>query len=399
MEDINTPRFWRSHLLPPPDSSSDLLLPPQFADSPNNPLNMPPQPDFRSQFGSSGPSGPMFNVEQLPVAPNQQQRLLAVTDTTPSGSRTQSPHPPGIVTPSHISSSVHVATNASAIGDSQQSRLDDQSMKAVEAQRLLYAAAQAVLYNQAALAAESSAAGATPIHNGDPGSMPRLAIRSPPDGRQSPKPDSFFPPSGGEIFGHPTGVVPAETAGDNPPAREGMQLGPLPPGGLGANHYPFAAGPPRLPPIFQVEKRQVTTSATQAASVSRRRNQATFFCPVPGCGSSFTRRFNLRGHLRSHTEERPYVCEYPGCKKGFARQHDCKRHQALHAAKTLSNVCGGCNKPFSRMDALNRHLRSENGAECRQKIGQQNQATSASSPKQEPLPDSVPPPSLDPSLS
>lgn len=106
--------------------------------------------------------------------------------------------------------------------------------------------------------------------------------------------------------------------------------------------------PPRLPPILQVEKQQVTTSATQAASASRRRNQANFLCPVPGCGSTFTRRFNLRGtssvrvesssralthlsclsfligHLRSHTEERPYVCEWPGCNKGFARQHDCK---------------------------------------------------------------------------
>lgn len=115
-----------------------------------------------------------------------------------------------------------------------------------------------------------------------------------------------------------------------------------PSAGPGANHYPSSSGVPRLPPILQVEKQQVTTSATQIASASRRRNEAHFVCPVPGCGSTFTRRFNLRGeralssqnfillthrclgHLRSHTEERPYVCEWPGCKKGFARQHDCK---------------------------------------------------------------------------
>ncbi|KAJ7496111.1 hypothetical protein B0H11DRAFT_2001886 [Mycena galericulata] len=137
------------------------------------------------------------------------------------------------------------------------------------------------------------------------------------------------------------------------------------PGGPGVNHYPSSNGVPRLPPILQVEKQQVTTSATQIASASRRRNEAHFACPVPGCGSTFTRRFNLRGHLRSHTEERPYVCEWPNCKKGFARQHDCKRHQALHTAKSQTNVCVGCKKTFSRLDALNRHLRSDGGAECR----------------------------------
>ena len=30
-----------------------------------------------------------------------------------------------------------------------------------------------------------------------------------------------------------------------------------------------------------------------------------------------------------------------------------RRHQALHAAKSQSNVCGGCKKTFSRLDALN----------------------------------------------
>ena len=62
-----------------------------------------------------------------------------------------------------------------------------------------------------------------------------------------------------------------------------------------ASSFTQSANVPRLPPIMQVEKQQVTTSATQAASASRRRNEANFVCPVPGCGSTFTRRFNLRG--------------------------------------------------------------------------------------------------------
>jgi hypothetical protein len=70
-------------------------------------------------------------------------------------------------------------------------------------------------------------------------------------------------------------------------------------GGVGGSHYAASASlPPRLPPILQVEKQQVTTTATQAASASRRRNEAHFVCPVPGCGSTFTRRFNLRGEAQ-----------------------------------------------------------------------------------------------------
>lgn len=103
-----------------------------------------------------------------------------------------------------------------------------------------------------------------------------------------------------------------------------------------------------------VTKINVTTPSTADASRQRRKQPANFQCPVPGCGSTFTRHFNLKGHLRSHAEEKPYQCKWPGCGKGFARQHDCKRHEQLHL-NIRPYPCEGCKKNFARMDALNRH--------------------------------------------
>lgn len=118
---------------------------------------------------------------------------------------------------------------------------------------------------------------------------------------------------------------------------------------------------------MKVAKMKVTSMATEVASQSRRTNSGIFHCPsgwycfsltpVPGCNSTFTRHFNLKGHLRSHNDERPYKCEYEGCPKaitGFARQHDCKRHMLLHEGQRPFE-CEGCGKRFARLDALTRH--------------------------------------------
>ena len=55
----------------------------------------------------------------------------------------------------------------------------------------------------------------------------------------------------------------------------------------------------------------------------------TFQCAL--CPKKFTRAYNLRSHLRTHTEERPFPCTT--CGEAFARLFDLKRHMALHNGK------------------------------------------------------------------
>ena len=104
-----------------------------------------------------------------------------------------------------------------------------------------------------------------------------------------------------------------------------------------------------------------------------------YSCPIPGCGAIFTRHLNFKVHLRTHKEEqqhsRCYRSSSPstlGYSRAFIKQRDRKRRgrdlDLLPCDHIQSFRCGGCKRQFPQMDALDRHLKSEIGVECRKVV-------------------------------
>ncbi|KAI8885604.1 hypothetical protein K501DRAFT_284177 [Backusella circina FSU 941] len=146
-------------------------------------------------------------------------------------------------------------------------------------------------------------------------------------------------------------------------------------------------------PILQTDKHEIhysdietkqsmipTTSSPHTIPISDNTEPLPGYpCKYPNCNKRFSRPYNLKSHMRTHTSERPFACNHPSCGWKFARPHDLKRHQLQHTGQK-PHSCKFCHRRFARSDALKRHWKVD--VACAQALKQDQIASEASLSKE-----------------
>ena len=90
-------------------------------------------------------------------------------------------------------------------------------------------------------------------------------------------------------------------------------------------------------------------------NMSSGKEAVLYQCSFPGCSKRFTRRDNVKYHLRTHDTHRPRPFACTDCDKTYFRAIDLSRHFRVTHEKLKPYICNICCQTYTRKEALKRH--------------------------------------------